>query len=160
MVSKYPRHGHFDRKLNFFAHRHLQKKFSVPQLGQLAAFLQSFWKVKKCNTFKTWWLIFQIQYNLDYKCSLKSYSWIPASFSEINNNHFKLNKPLNLSRYDQKNDILWKLSIASKCCTSISFRNVFFPPLLSAISDSNIVLTIYNWIITQKLLCKFSSSDF
>lgn len=52
--------------------------------------------------------------------------------------------PLKLSRCVKKKDCLWKSSMATTMGPSRLLRSVFLDPLLSAISDSSIVRTMYS----------------
>lgn len=55
-----------------------------------------------------------------------------------------LHPPLKLSRCVKKKDCLWKSSMATTMGPSRLLRRVFFEPLLSAISDSSMVRTMYS----------------
>lgn len=52
--------------------------------------------------------------------------------------------PLKFSKCVKKKDCLWKSSMATTIGPSRLLRRVFFEPLLSAISDSSMVRTIYS----------------
>lgn len=52
--------------------------------------------------------------------------------------------PLKLSRCVKKKECLWKSSMATTIGPSKLLRRVFFDPLLSAISDSSMVRTMYS----------------
>ncbi len=54
------------------------------------------------------------------------------------------NSPLKLSRCVKKKDCLWKSSMATTIGPSRLLRRVFLDPLLSAISDSSMVRTMYS----------------
>ena len=54
------------------------------------------------------------------------------------------NSPLKLSKCVKKKDCLWKSSMACTMGPSRLLRRVFFDPLLSAISDSSMVRTMYS----------------
>lgn len=53
MVREDPGHGHLDGELDAAAHGQLQEEFPEPELGQVAALLQSFWNGEEIHVTPT-----------------------------------------------------------------------------------------------------------
>lgn len=129
MVSEDPRHGHLNRELDPAAHGQLQEELPKPELGEVAALLQGL-----CTTSR------------GGKRRRKTVSGIlkikKQKKAGVDVEH--LDPPLKLSKCVKKKDCLWKSSMATTIGPSRLLRRVFFEPLLSAISDSSMVRTMYS----------------